>query len=178
MVAGEAEMLATWLTTLMHLAISRGADDERLAVQLYDRARRAGRLGRIWAALGGRPARLARLANATAGAAPLNRHAIGLRTVPIRQIGGSEARWRDFDADFHPLLGATRDRWLRLATARLRGRALPPVELIAAGSTYYVRDGHHRLSVARVLGEDFIEAHVTVWQLPRAATEARIEPTL
>jgi len=28
-----------------------------------------------------------------------------------------------------------------------------------------VRDGHHRISVARALGEDYIDAHVTDWEL-------------
>ena len=45
--------------------------------------------------------------------------------------------------------------------------ALPPIELIRVGGEYYVRDGHHRLSVAHALGEHFIEAEVTVWDLAR-----------
>jgi hypothetical protein len=46
----------------------------------------------------------------------------------------------------------------------LAGDPLPPVELIQVGSVYFVRDGHHRISVARAMGQQEIEAVVTVWQ--------------
>ena len=54
----------------------------------------------------------------------------------------------------------TRSRWLSIAVARLNGQAMPAVELIKVGAAYAVRDGHHRISVARALGESFIEAEV------------------
>ena len=50
-----------------------------------------------------------------------------------------------------------------MAAAVQTGQHLPPVELIQVGSAFYVRDGHHRISVARVLGQVTIEAEVTVW---------------
>ena len=59
----------------------------------------------------------------------------------------------------------TRSRWLSIAAARLNGQAIPAVELIKAGDTYAVRDGHHRISVARALGEDYIDTRVTAWEL-------------
>jgi hypothetical protein len=88
----------------------------------------------------------------------------GVQTVPIARIQGSENRCRDFDTAFHPLVNHNQERWLSVAMARLRGRNLPPVELIRVSDTYYVRDGHHRISVARALGEEFIEASVMVWE--------------
>jgi hypothetical protein len=84
------------------------------------------------------------------------------QTVPIDRIRGSENRCGDFDQDFRPLQGHTRERWLSVATARMSGVCLPPVELLAVGDEYYVRDGHHRISVAHTLGEQFIEATVMV----------------
>jgi hypothetical protein len=42
---------------------------------------------------------------------------------------------------------------------------LPPVVLVQVGDVYFVRDGHHRISVARALGQLDIEAEVTVWHL-------------
>jgi hypothetical protein len=48
---------------------------------------------------------------------------------------------------------------------------LPPVELVQVGETYFVRDGHHRVSVARAMGEGFVEAEVTVWQEPVRVSE-------
>jgi hypothetical protein len=93
------------------------------------------------------------------------RHYAGTRSVPIQQITGSEGRSRDFDADFHPVNLETEDRWIGIATAQRLGEVLPPVELIQLGKTYFVRDGHHRISVARALGQKDIDAVVTVWEV-------------
>jgi hypothetical protein len=92
-----------------------------------------------------------------------NRHYLGLRTVSINQIRGSETRTQDFDSSFHPLNERTFDRWSSVAQAHQEGIPLPPVELIKVGEIYFVRDGHHRISVARAFGEQFIEAEVTEW---------------
>jgi hypothetical protein len=85
--------------------------------------------------------------------------------VPISQIGGSEGRVGDFDRDFNPLKDYTRRRWLGIAAARERGKVLPPVSLVQVGDVYFVKDGHHRISVARAVGQDAIEARVTAWQV-------------
>ena len=55
-------------------------------------------------------------------------------------------------------------RWQSVANALDEGVPLPPVQLIQVGAAYYVRDGHHRVSVNRALGQEVIEADVTVWQ--------------
>lgn len=85
----------------------------------------------------------------------------GIAAVPIAQIRGSENRSHEFDDRFYPLYGYSEERWLSIAHAMLRDQALPPVELIKIGEIYYVRDGHHRVSVARVLGQQAIDAIVT-----------------
>jgi hypothetical protein len=54
----------------------------------------------------------------------------------------------------------TRERWLRIKRAQLDDRGLPPVELTKVGEIYFVRDGHHRISVARQAGQREIDAHV------------------
>lgn len=87
-------------------------------------------------------------------------HHLGLRNVPIDQIRGSESRSHDFDRQFRPLKAHNRERWTSIAVARMMGAALPPVSLIQVGQVYYVRDGHHRISVARHLGQASIEAEV------------------
>jgi hypothetical protein len=89
----------------------------------------------------------------------------GLRIVPISQICGSESRSSDFDRDFNPLQDHNKRRWLSVADARRRGKALPPVKLVQVGDVYFVRDGHHRISVARALGQRSIEARVLVWEM-------------
>jgi hypothetical protein len=90
---------------------------------------------------------------------------VGMRAVAIETIQGSEERAEDFDNRFRPLSWHTRERWLSVAEARLRGVNLPPVQLIEVGGRYFVRDGHHRISVAQALGETYIDAEVTRWQI-------------
>ncbi len=96
------------------------------------------------------------------------RHYAGRQIVPIERICGSEGRNRDFDRAFAPYSDHTRDRWVRVAAAYKRRVPLPPVELIRVGDDYFVRDGHHRISVARAHGETFIEAEVIDWVLQHA----------
>jgi hypothetical protein len=84
----------------------------------------------------------------------------GTQTVQIDQIKGSEGRCGDFDLDFNPIKLHNRDRWLNIALAWYEGISLPAVELIKIQDTYIVRDGHHRISVARYMGADFIDARV------------------
>ncbi len=85
--------------------------------------------------------------------------------MAIEPIHGSEGRCNDFDAGFRPLLSSDRQRWLGVATAAALEIALPPVELIQIEHIYFVRDGHHRISVKQARGQHYIEAIVTAWQL-------------
>jgi hypothetical protein len=93
-----------------------------------------------------------------------DRHDAGLRTVSIERIRGTEGRSNDFDRSFHPLRESSRERWMSIARARDQDKALPPVDLIQVGDIYFCRDGHHRISVARAVGQRYIEAEVTVWE--------------
>jgi hypothetical protein len=88
----------------------------------------------------------------------------GVRIVPISQIRGSESRSSDFDRDFNPLQDHNKRRWMSVADARQRGKSLPPVKLVQIGDAYFVRDGHHRISVARAFGQRSIKARVLVWE--------------
>ena len=94
-----------------------------------------------------------------------SQHSAGSRTVPINRIKGSEGRSGDFDSDFNPMHTRTMDRWMSVAVVRSCGDTLPLVELIQLGDDYYVRDGHHRISVARALGEEYIDAKVITLEL-------------
>jgi hypothetical protein len=131
------------------------------AERLYVRARRGRRLAALWGRLLGRPAYLRDL---TAVIGPVaGRHELAAQPVLLAQIRGSEGRTRDFDSAFRPLEEHSRERWISVARARLEDTPLPAVELIRVGDSYYVRDGHHRISVARALGQRDIDARVTVW---------------
>ena len=63
------------------------------------------------------------------------------------------------------LLQRVRERWLSIASSYLHGISLPAVELIQVGDIYFVRDGHHRISVSRAFGEVEIDAEVWVWSV-------------
>lgn len=85
----------------------------------------------------------------------------GLQIVPLDAIVGTVGRAVDFDRDFRPTSGRLRSRWERIAAAQRRGEALPPVSLYQVGELYFVRDGHHRVSVAKSLDHEDIDAYVT-----------------
>lgn len=138
---------------------------DQVSFRLYTSACRAGWLGQLWAKLQGQPRRLRDLTTVAASGAVGDRRAAGTQAVPIHQICGSEGRCEDFDSVFRPLKGHTQDRWLSVARGYLAGRCLPPVELIRIGEVYFVRDGHHRISVAAAIGQREVDAVVTVWQM-------------
>jgi hypothetical protein len=137
------------------------------ALRLYQRIRRRGWLGQLWASLTGQPQHLFDLSVIEADDATGDRWYCGCRTVLLRHIRGSEGRGREFDMSFRPLQSHSAARWLSIAAAWRMGVTLPPVELIQVGDVYFVRDGHHRISVARALGQTQIDAKVTVWQVSR-----------
>jgi hypothetical protein len=91
----------------------------------------------------------------------VGQHDLGLQVVPLDAIVGSVDRTVDFDRGLRPTSARLRSRWERIAAAQRRGEALPPVSLYKVGDLYFVRDGHHRVSVAKSLGRKDIDAYVT-----------------
>jgi hypothetical protein len=91
----------------------------------------------------------------------VGQHDLGLRVVPLDAIVGSVDRTVDFDRGLRPTSARLRSRWERINAAQRRGEALPPVSLYKIGDLYFVRDGHHRVSVAKSLGRTDIDAYVT-----------------
>jgi hypothetical protein len=87
-------------------------------------------------------------------------HDLGLQTVDLDSIVGTVDRPKGFDREFRPTTPQVRVRWERIATAMRRGEPMPPVDLFRIGEVHFVRDGHHRVSVARALGLETIEARV------------------
>ncbi len=85
---------------------------------------------------------------------------LGIQTVPIDSIVGSEGRYRSFTRHFLPLDDDLRDRWKKVGEAHYAKQSLPPVELYKVGDAYFVKDGHHRISVAKTRGVRHIEAIV------------------
>ncbi len=132
----------------------------RQAAEVFEQALRRSQ-ARAWQRkLLGRPSALRDLGRDSARTTRRPAAQTGIISVPLARIVGSEGRVGDFDNAFNPLNDNTRDRWINIAVARRRGDSLPPVELIQVGGDYYVRDGHHRISVARAAGQREIEARV------------------
>jgi hypothetical protein len=86
---------------------------------------------------------------------------VGPAVVKLDDIVGTVDREREFDRRFRPTTGRVRSRWEHIAAAMRRGEAMPPVDLLQIGEIYFVRDGHHRISVARALGRTDIDAIIT-----------------
>jgi hypothetical protein len=87
----------------------------------------------------------------------------GVREIPLDKIVGSaaaDAKAADFDPGFLPVSRRLRDRWTRIYTAMVEGDELPPIDVYKLDDAYFVIDGHHRVSVARNLGRDVINARV------------------
>lgn len=84
----------------------------------------------------------------------------GAQIVAIDAIRGSVGRSRDFDGAFMPLQGHTSSRWISVDRAYHQSLALPLVDLWKVGDIYFVADGHHRISVASLHQQAYIDAHV------------------
>lgn len=93
-------------------------------------------------------------------------HYHGLQTVEIDKISGSEGRYSEFDRHFLPMSAKSRQKWIAINSAVRDNINLPPVQLYKVDDVYFVRDGNHRISVAKALGQKYIEAEVTEIETP------------
>lgn len=84
----------------------------------------------------------------------------GVMDVDVNAIVGSSGRFRDFDAHFLPRRREHHDRWVNVMQAHYEGIRLAPVVLYKVGGAYFVEDGNHRVSVARIVGQESIAAQV------------------
>jgi hypothetical protein len=86
---------------------------------------------------------------------------VGLQAIELDTVLGTVGRERGgFDRQFRPTTARVRARWERIANAARRGEPLPPISVYRIGDVHFVRDGHHRVSVARALGRRTIDAYV------------------
>jgi hypothetical protein len=86
---------------------------------------------------------------------------LGEQLIPLDSIVGTVDRSREFDRDFRPTSPRVRERWQRINLAQRKGEAMPPIDVYRIGELHFVKDGHHRVSVARALGHKDINAYVT-----------------
>jgi hypothetical protein len=136
--------------------IAAGAD--------FDRGRRRRALSRIAARLRSEPDDVSAMLPYEEVVAALGWRAesdLGIEQIALDSIVGTvDRRSNTFDRAFRPVSPEVRGRWEQVAAARRRGVELPPIDVYRIGELHFVQDGHHRVSVARALGDETIEAHV------------------
>ncbi|HOG57986.1 MAG TPA: universal stress protein [Anaerolineaceae bacterium] len=133
------------------------------ALDDFKKARSKAALQRFWAGIRGKSLDLLPYDEISAKLKAFNKVDRGLQSVRLKDIVGSVGRNEDFDRNFSPLNDADIIRWASVKTAMtsLNSTGLPPVSLYKIGDAYFVLDGNHRVSIAREMGLDMIEAYVT-----------------
>jgi nucleotide-binding universal stress UspA family protein len=127
----------------------------------FKRARRRADLREVLSALGARPAPLLSYDDVRRRLHAVESPARYLEDVPLDAIVGSVGRTVDFTREFLPRTDSDKARWVGVKVAMTGLTGTPPVDLYRIGEAYFVRDGNHRVSVARQLGARFIQAYVT-----------------
>lgn len=93
-------------------------------------------------------------------------HYRGLQQIETSKIIGSESRFNDFDRAFLPRQTNTRERWESIDRAYFEDVILPPIDVYQVGDVYFVKDGNHRVSVARERGQIYMDAYVVEIDIP------------
>jgi hypothetical protein len=130
----------------------------------FSRARRRQVLARLASRLRRQPGDVNRLLSFDKVVAALGwrgEHHLGLQTVELDTVAGTVESRCDFDRSFRPTSNRVRQRWERLDLAQRRGAPIPPIDVYRIGDLHFVKDGHHRVSVAKATGQKTIEAYVT-----------------
>lgn len=141
--------------------LSRSLDlqqNRSAAIHAFNRAKKHGTWRRLRAWLTRRSVQLQHYP--TIGLQYEKHAARGVQYIALDQIIGSEGRSHDFDNQFWPITEHSRDRWVSIAVAMGTSQPLPPVQLVQITNGYVVRDGNHRVSVARAFGHGVIEAEI------------------
>lgn len=99
-------------------------------------------------------------------------HYVGLRQIETDKIVGSVSRFNDFDRAFLPRQTHTRSRWESIDRAYFEDVILPPIDVYKIGDVYFVKDGNHRVSVARERGQAYMDAYVIEMEIPGTLDES------
>ncbi len=139
----------------------------------FSRARFKSFINQVFAVLSGQPTKLLSYDDVKEKlhiGGPIYR---GVKTIRVDQIAGSLNRYHEFDRAFLPKDDQLANRWQQVNRAFYQDIYLPPVVLYKVGEVYFVVDGHHRVSVAREQGQEFIEAEIR-----ECATRVNITPNI
>lgn len=141
----------------------------------FNQAAKSGLWGKVRDLFTGRSNQLHDFAEAMQQVNPGQTLGLGLQDISLKSITGSVDRAHDFSETFAPRQSGTtgKERWRQIYTLTVTGKGFPPVSLYKIGNDYFVKDGHHRVSVARYLGWQTIQAHVTELLTPNPADQAK-----
>jgi hypothetical protein len=135
------------------------------AVQKFEKSRRQANVNQLTARLKRQDTRLLPFEAVRQELRQQNPMYKGAQDIPLEAIVGSVGRYREFNRQFLPLSDNLQERWIDLVNLAAT-RGWPPIEVYKVGNIFFVRDGNHRVSVARHLVLTSIEAHV--WEYPEA----------
>lgn len=133
---------------------------ESTAIEDFARAKRKAKFQGILSALTWKNNNLMSLYEVTSIIKPKSETYLGMKTIPVSKIIGSEGRYHDFSSAFLPKREILKNRWVSIDTALINDVILPPISVYSLGGYYFVRDGNHRVSVAKAQGVEFIDAEV------------------
>lgn len=133
------------------------------ALEDFRRARAKARLQHLWAVVTGESLDLLRFDEITTKMHTFGHSSKGIKNIPVNAIVGSVNRYQDFDRNFLPLRDGDEERWAQVKAAMTSPGSigLPPIRVYKLGDAYFVLDGNHRVSIARQMSLNFIEAYVT-----------------
>lgn len=126
----------------------------------FTKARARGRMQSLLSTLQWKNSDLLSFYEVTALLKPRHETYLGMKTIPIDKIIGSEGRYHDFTLAFYPKKELLRTRWESVDRAHHQYVNLPPISVYKLGDWYFVRDGNHRVSVAKTQGVAYIDAEV------------------
>ncbi|HNZ15851.1 MAG TPA: hypothetical protein PKN89_01155 [Anaerolineaceae bacterium] len=135
----------------------------RKALEDFRRARSKAAMQQFWAGIKGHSLDLLPYDEISTKLRAVSQTDRGIKQVPLQDIIGSVNRIQDFDRNFLPLRDDDIYRWASVKTAMTSplAKGVPPVSLYRIGDAYFVLDGNHRVSIAKQMGMDTIEAYVT-----------------
>ncbi|MEA3327160.1 MAG: hypothetical protein U9R53_07600, partial [Chloroflexota bacterium] len=133
------------------------------ALEDFKHERSKARLQHLWAALTGKSEELLQYDEITKNLRSSGSSSKGIKAIPVDAIVGSVNRYQDFDKNFLPLRDDDMQRWARVKSVMTSpgSPGLPPIQAYKIGESYFVLDGNHRVSVARQMEIEIIEAYVT-----------------
>lgn len=130
------------------------------ALNDFSRAKRKAKFQGILSTLSWKNNDLMSLYEVTSIIKPKTETYLGMQSIPTAKIIGSEGRYHDFSSAFFPKRDRLKLRWCSIDSAIMKEVILPPISVYSLGGYYFVRDGNHRVSVAKTMGVEFIDAEV------------------